>query len=380
MRFSARTDQRDEPNALANAVARATAEGRALFDLTASNPTTVGLPYPPVTLDDPRAATYEPLPLGLASARAAAAATLGVPPERCALTASTSEAYGVLFTMLCDAGDAVLVPAPSYPLLAFLAAFHDVTLVPYPLVFAGGWHVDLDAMRAARTERTRAIVTVSPNNPTGSYLGREELDAMLALDLPVISDEVFARYPLGDRVPEGRLETVAHADQGLVFALSGLSKLAALPQMKLGWIGVGGAPSLVRAAMARLELVLDTYLSVATPVQHALPRLLEAGEVTRAAIRCRVRANLATLKATLPPIASVLPVEGGWYAIVRVPETASDEAWAVTLVTRYDVHVHPGYFFDMTRGAHLVVSLLTPEAELAAGASRIAACIGEEAR
>jgi len=274
--------------------------------------------------------------------------------------------------MLADPGDEILVPAPSYPLLGFLAAFESVRLVPYPLVYAGSWHVDVDAMKRAVTPRTRAIVVVSPNNPTGSYLGRSELEAMLDLGLPVISDEVFAPYPIA--VPDDRVRTVAHATRGLVFALSGLSKLAALPQMKLGWIAVAGEGALVAEAMARLELVLDAYLSVGAPVQHALPSLLRGSTTTTDAIRARVRTNLAVVQGAMTGTsATVLTVEGGWYAIVRVPDTRSEEEWVLALIEEDSVHVHPGYFFDMHAGAHLVVSLLTPEDVFAEGVARIRA-------
>jgi alanine-synthesizing transaminase len=393
MPFSARTSQHDEPNALAAAVLRARARagegGPQLLDLTTGNPTTAGIPYAAQdildALHDPRGLVYAPEPLGVATAREAVArdwTARGTPIDtsRIALTASTSEAYGVLFKVLCDPGDEVLVPAPSYPLLGFLAAFESLRLVPYPLVYAGRWHVDIAALRAAVGPRTKAIVVVSPNNPTGSYLGIEELEAMLDLDVPIISDEVFATYPLAgasDAVPEGRIASVASARRSLVFALSGLSKLAALPQLKLGWIGVAGEPTLAARAMARLELVLDTYLSVATPVQHALPAILRTRTSAEAAIRARTRTNLRALREVLAtaPSASVLDVEGGWYAMVRVPDTRSDEEWALDLVERDGVHVQPGYFFDMSRGAHLVLSLLTPEDTFAEGVRRLAARI-----
>ena len=397
MPFSVRTSQHDEPNALTAAVARARAQGgeggAALLDLTVGNPTTAGIPYAAreilEALADPRGLVYAPEALGTTAAREAVARDwsargTAIDASRIALTASTSEAYGVLFKVLCDPGDEVLVPAPSYPLLGFLAAFESVHLVPYPLVYAGGWHVDNAALRAAIGPRTKAIVVVSPNNPTGSYLGREELEAMLDLGLPIVSDEVFATYPLdgpANGVPEGRIASVARAERGLVFALSGLSKLAALPQMKLGWIGVAGEPSLAARAMARLELVLDTYLSVATPVQHALPVILRTRSVAEDAIRARTRQNLRVLRelCARAPSASVLDVEGGWYAIVRVPDTRTDEEWALELVERDRVHVQPGYFFDMSRGAHLVLSLLTPEDTFAEGMKRIVTRIEEHA-
>jgi hypothetical protein len=381
MSFSARTRHHDVPNALTEAVRRA---GPDLIDLTTSNPTTAGLPYDEATilgaLGDPRAMRYEPEALGLASARAAVASETGADASRIAITASTSEAYAVLFKILCDPGDEILVPAPSYPLLDFLSAYENVTLVPYPLVYAGRWHVDLDALQRAKTPRTKAIVVVAPNNPTGSYLGADELEAMLDLDLPIVSDEVFASFPLGDAIPEGRVATVARATRGLVFALSGLSKLAALPQMKLGWITVGGAEDRIREAMARLALVLDAYLSVNTPIQHALPAILAARGPTTRAIAARTRANLALLRERVRgSSATVLDVEGGWYAVIRVPETKSDEQWAVELVKDDAVHVHPGYFFDMPRGAHLVLGLLTPEDRFAEGTRRILARISRTA-
>ena len=392
MTFSRRTDPRqrpDEPtNALTRAVASRRASGERVFDLTVSNPTRAGLAYDEeairAAISAPDALIYSPEPLGLPAARAAAAADyaavgIDLAPSRVALTASTSEAYAVLFKLLCDPGDDVLVPAPSYPLLAWLAAFEAVELSTYPLAYAGGWHVDLGALRDAVGPRTRAIVVVSPNNPTGSYLRTDELEAMLDLGLPIISDEVFARYPLSSP-NDDRVLSVLAADRGLVFGLSGLSKLVGLPQLKLGWIACGGDEARVVDDIERLDTVLDAYLSVGTPVQHALPALLRAGERTRAAIRARTQANLETVRslAGRAPAVSVLDVEGGWYATLRVPETQSDEEWALSLVEEDGVHVHPGYFFDMSRGAHLVVSLLTPEADLREGMARIAARVAAD--
>jgi alanine-synthesizing transaminase len=377
MSFSTRSLQEDVPNALTRALADAKARGPVL-DLTVSNPTTAGIAYDEGAItsafSDRRLLAYEPHPLGLASARAAVAQEIDHDERRIALTASTSEAYAVLFKMLCDPGDEILVPAPSYPLLGWLAAFEAVRLAPYPLVYAGRWMVDVAALRDAVTPRTKAIVVVNPNNPTGSYLGRGELDAMLDLGLPLVSDEVFARYPLADGVPDDRVATVLVAERGLVFSLSGLSKLCGLPQMKLGWIAAGGDALHADAAMQRLEIVLDAYLSVGTPVQTALPALLAAGRETRRAIRERTKKNLAVVREVLARAtqATVLDVEGGWYVTIRVPETMNDEEWAVALATEDAVHVHPGFFFDMDRGAHLVVSLLTPEADLAEGIGRLA--------
>lgn len=390
MDFSERTSHPNAPNALTTALdaarARQKARGEAFFDLTVSNPTTAGITYDGGVLPalaHAGAAVYAPEPLGLLSARAAVAAHVGasgtsVDATRIAITASTSEAYAALFKIFCDPGDEILVPSPSYPLLEYLAAFECVNLKPYPLVYAGGWHVDLEGLKSAVGPRTRAIVVVAPNNPTGSYLGAEELEAMLDTGLPIVSDEVFAEYPLGT-LPEGRVRSVLGAQRGLVVALSGLSKSAALPQLKLGWIAAAGDAKNVDRLMARLELVLDAYLSVGAPVQHALPSLLSSAHVARDHVRTRTRKNLATVREVLAraPTATMLPVEAGWYATLRVPETRSDEAWAIELLERDGVYVHPGYFFDM-RGAHLVVSLLTPENTLAEGIRRVAERIAAE--
>ena len=395
--LSRRTQEHRAENALTAALARERArEGKlaAIVDLTTSNPTTAGLPYArgalQASLSRPGALVYEPAPLGLpiareAAARAFASTSVDIDPSRVAVMASTSEAYGALLKVLCDVGDAVLVPAPSYPLLAWLARFEGVELIPYPLVYADRWHVDLDAVRARVTERTRAIFVVSPNNPTGSYLARGELEALAAIGLPIVSDEVFAPYPLVGREDQPLRDALAehglaasaldvrHAAP-LVFSLSGLSKLAGLPQMKAAWIGVGGTDALARDALSRLELVCDVYLSVSAPTQHALGALLDASDGVTRAIRARTRKNLARLRAVMQaaPSCSVLHAEGGWYAMVRVPETRSDEAWALSLLEGERVYVHPGYFFDVARGAMLVVSLLCPEAALEEGARRIA--------
>ena len=395
MKFSRRTHVSDHgvPDEGTNALSRAVSgahqrasvgEGPPLLDLTVSNPTSAGLPYDSDALirafANPGALLYEPDALGLPSARRVVASDyesrgIDVDPARIAITSSTSEAYAILFKTFCDPGDEVLVPIPSYPLLAWLAAFEGVALRTYPLEYAGHWHVDLGALARAVTPRTRLIVVVNPNNPTGSFLGTGELEAMLDLGIPIISDEVFATYPLGASraIPEHRIDSALRARRGLVFALSGLSKLAGLPQMKLGWIACGGDSAHAAGAMDRLETVLDAYLSVGAPVQHALPELLRAGKTTSDAIRARTRSNLSIVReaARRAEAMSVLDVEGGWYATLRVPETRSDEQWAIALVEDQSVYVHPGYFFDMTRGAHLVVSLLTPEDQLREGMSRI---------
>ena len=259
--FSQRTAHHEAENALTIAI-----RGRRdLLDLTISNPTTADLPYDTEEIAAALAcaAPYEPASLGLLSAREAAAADLGVSVDRVALTASTSEAYAVLFKLLADPGDEILVPVPSYPLFSFLAAYESIVVRTYPIVYVGRWHVDVGSLRAAVTPKTKAVVVVAPNNPTGSFLSGEELEALLDLQIPIISDEVFSRYPLAPH--DGHVKTVAHADRSLVFALSGLSKRAALPQMKLGWMAAAGEASLVDRAMARLSIVLDAYLSPGAP-------------------------------------------------------------------------------------------------------------------
>jgi aspartate/methionine/tyrosine aminotransferase len=394
--FSKRLTWNPPENALA-ALARRQAEGGGVLDLTESNPTRVGLDYPSgplrLALAGTNVASYAPAPLGIASARAAVAAEYAragveVDPARIVLTASTSESYGFLFKLLADPGDAVLVPEPSYPLFEYLARLEGVVPAPYRLGFDGAWHLGADvvergfAASVARGARPRAIVVVSPNNPTGSFLKRAELaklgEVCARHDLALICDEVFAGYGFAadaSRVPTLAAEP-ALADVVPSFSLGGLSKSCGLPQLKLGWIVVGGPdPS---GALAALELIADTALSVATPVQEALPELLALGAEVRTSIRTRVTANVQALAALVPPASgcTVLPVEGGWSAIVRVPATRSDEAWAGALLADAGVLVHPGYFFDLEGGVFLVVSLLPPTDVFAEGIRRLVALVG----
>jgi alanine-synthesizing transaminase len=378
---SARSSFDLAPNRLSQALVRARQEAKPILDLTESNPTRAGLPYPRGIILDALASTdallYEPAPFGLWSAREAVAREIGVAPARVVLTASTSEAYAFLFKLLCDPGDEVLVPVPSYPLFEHLARLESVRAVPYRLAYDGAWHVDLDSVRRAVSARTRAVVTVSPNNPTGSYLKRPELAALAALRLPIVSDEVFASYPLRED-PE-RASSALQAQGPLVFSLGGLSKLAALPQMKLAWIAVGGDAPDVTDAMGRLEVIADAFLSVGTPVQHALPHLLATRGATESAIRSRTRANLRLLRSRVTNTpATLLDVEGGWYATLRIPATRSEESWVLALLEENGVYVHPGHFFDFEREAYLVLSLLTPEASFAEGVARIVTRLARE--
>jgi aspartate/methionine/tyrosine aminotransferase len=383
IRLSSRSSFDLAPNALTEALQRARGGGRPVLDLTESNPTRAGLTYDRdamlSALASPGALTYEPASFGLSAARETVAKHLAVTPSRVVLTASTSEAYAFLFKLLCDPGDEVLVPVPSYPLFEHLARLECVRAVPYRLAYDGVWHVDLASVRAAAGPKTRAIVLVTPNNPTGSYVKRDELAALADLGLPLVSDEVFAPYALDERLDPRRASSALEAEGALVFALGGLSKSAALPQMKLAWTVDGGPSPLVDPVMAQLEIVADAFLSVGAPVQHALPGLLAAGSRTAAMITARTRDNLGWLRevAAGSP-ASVLDVEGGWYATLRVPRTRSEERWALTLLEQDGVYVHPGHFFDFDAEAYLVVSLLTPEATFREGIERLLARVGED--
>jgi aspartate/methionine/tyrosine aminotransferase len=368
--FSSRSAVDLSPNALAVALAKARGS-RSLLDLTESNPTRAGISYDEEAIFSSLATRasllYEPSPFGLAPAREAVARDLsvhGVPVDasQVVLTASTSEAYAFAFKLLCDPGDEVLVPRPSYPLFEHLARIEAVRAVPYRLAYDGAWHVDLPSARAAVSPRTRAIIVVSPNNPTGSYLKSAELAELAALGLPIVSDEVFARYPLRDDPTRAvsALDAAGRDGAPLVIALGGLSKLAALPQAKLAWMVVGGDPARASEALGRLEVIADAFLSVGTPVQHALPALLSSRHVAEEAIRRRTRENLAWLTAAVNGSAvSRLDAEGGWYATLRLPRTRDEEAWALAVLEEDGVHVHPGHFFDFEDEAYVVVSLLT---------------------
>jgi aspartate/methionine/tyrosine aminotransferase len=396
--FSSRLTWGRPENALARLERERRAAGAPLIDLTESNPTRVGLPYPAdeirAALAPAEAVRYQPAPRGRPEARAAIAADyagrgVAVDADRIVLSASSSESYAWLFKLLCDPGDAVLVPEPSYPLFEYLARLEGVVPVPYRLAYDGAWHLDGAAIAGALARATaeaggrrpRALVAVSPNNPTGSFLKRLELEPLAraceAADLAVICDEVFADYGVGDdpaRVPLLAAEAVFTA-RVPTFSLGGLSKSCGLPQIKVGWIVVGGSPERAADALARLELVADTYLSVATPAELALPRLLEIGAGVRRAIAARVAGNRRALGSALPAGApcTLLPAEGGWSAILRVPATETDEAWAAELLTEDGVLTHPGYFFDLQGGTFLVLSLLPEPATFAEGIRRLVA-------
>jgi alanine-synthesizing transaminase len=382
--FSSRIPGNLDQNRIARAVRRARDEGRALIDLTVTNPTSVGIAYPRGTLDalaSPEALRYEPAAFGVEPARAAVCADyarrgVAVDPAHVVLTASTSDAYSLLFKLLCAPdGDAVLVPTPSYPLFDHLTALDGVRAIPYRLDFHGRWTIALEDLDRGWTKAVRAVLAVSPNNPTGSVVAAEELDALAARcaerRAALIVDEVFADYRLAPAAA-----TSVQADlpaSCLTFRLGGLSKSAGLPQVKLGWIAASGPGGLVRDALARLEVICDAYLSVATPVQIAAPSLMAAGAGVRASILERIRANHDALvrQASAHPAIRVLPVEGGWSAVIRVPSTRREEDLVLELLERDDVLIHPGFFFDFPHEAFLVCSLLPEPQRFADGVRRL---------
>jgi alanine-synthesizing transaminase len=382
--FSSRTPADLTPNRLAEALKAARAEGRAILDLTESNPTRAGFAYPGDILRplaDPEALHYRPSPLGLFEARRAIAreyarSGLDIAPERILLTPSTSDAYGSLFKLLTDAGDDVLVPAPSYPLFDHLARLDQITARPYLLDGDRGWRIDFASLESVLTPRTRAILVVSPNNPTGTFVQPDEVERLsriaAAHDLALIADEVFGDYELapGARQRAGR---VAGRADVLTFSLGGLSKSVGLPQVKLAWMAAAGPSRLVEAALERLELICDTYLSVSTPVQIAAAELLVRGETIREQIARRVSNNYRALSNTLAtaPACRLSPSEGGWYGVVQVPSFEPEEALVLGLLENDGVLAHPGYFFDFPKESFLVVSLIVPEPSFAEGIRRM---------
>lgn len=369
--FSRRTNWKLTKNAYTEALERFRASGRELLDLTVSNPTEVGLRYESErllkALASPRALEYEPVAKGLLPAREAVAGYyaengIEVSPAQIFLTVSTSEAYTYAFRLLCEPGDEVLVPQPSYPLFEFLADLQDVKLRPYELIYDHGWQIDFHSLECAITPDTRAVLVVHPNNPTGSYVKKEEkrlLDRICEKhEMAVIADEVFLDYSLGE------VESLSFAGSrgALTFTLSGLSKISGLPQMKAAWMVLNGPDSLAQEASARLEVIADTYLSPNAPVQWALPEMLSTRVGIQEQLIERVRENLAVLDEGLSrqSLCSRLEVEGGWYAILRVPATRSDEELAIELLDREGVLVQPGHFYDFASDGYLVVSLITP--------------------
>jgi aspartate/methionine/tyrosine aminotransferase len=382
--FSSRTNWKLAPNRFTIALDKHRAAGRKLLDLAASNPTNIGLRYNSETilfsLTNPRALEYRPDAKGLRPARDAVSAYYRergatVDPERLVLSTSTSEAYSFVFRLLCDPGDDVLVPAPSYPLFQFLADLQDVRLRPYPLFHDHGWHLDMHARGTALGERTRAVMLVHPNNPTGSYVKPSEAEELNAIcsqrGVALVVDEVFLDFA-HDGQPRSTFASVAPTP-ALTFILSGLSKIAGLPQMKFAWIAVAGPDDLTRDALARLELIADTYLSMNAPIQLAASVLFAQRHDFQRQLMPRIRANLAEFDRQLSAqkLCERMEMEGGWYAVLRVPVTRSDEDLAIALLEKRSVLVHPGHFYDFPADGYLVLSLITPEGEFREGVGRL---------
>lgn len=385
--FSSRLP-RLESNAFSHALRRARRNGRPLHDLTETNPTAVGLSYSPSLVEPlafPAALDYHPEPRGLAAARAAVArefARGGVTarPDHIVLTSGTSEAYGLLFKLLCDPGDEVLIPSPSYPLFELLSGLDAVAVRHYVLDPLGGWVLDRGSLERAVTPSTRAVLVVSPNNPTGSVVSAGDRDWLAAFcadrGLAIVADEVFADYLHAPATASASFVSFAAESRALTFTLGGLSKSAGLPQLKLAWMLVSGPPDLVDGALERLDVICDTYLSVSTPVQVAAASLIGQGRVVRDQIRGRLAQNLGAIETGLashPEVALHRPA-GGWSAVLRVPAVEPEEALVVRLLDD-GVVVHPGYFFDFAHEAYLVVSLLPEPDVFRDGLARILATL-----
>jgi alanine-synthesizing transaminase len=376
--FADRTNWNLQVNPLSEALAQHRAEGKPLLDLTISNPTECGFESDShailQALANPASLTYNPDPRGLFGARQAVAAYYAaraskVPADNIILTTSTSEAYSFVFRTICNPGDEILIPEPSYPLFAFLADIQDVKLVRYPLDYDYGWQINFHALQQAITARTRGVIVVHPNNPTGHFTKPHELEELNEIcatrNLAIIADEVFLDFALQGEPPF----SFAQNSAALTFTMSGLSKISGLPQMKAAWLITSGPEDLKSQALARLEIIADTYLSMNAPVQHAIPALLEQRHSFQKQLLARVRKNLAQLdqQLTLQKSCVRLAVEAGWYAVLRVPATRSDEQLAIELLTQENVYVHPGHFYDFPSEGLLIVSLITPEEEFAAG-------------
>jgi alanine-synthesizing transaminase len=380
--FAKRTNWNLETNRLSVALAAHRAAGKPLIDLTVSNPTECGFQYDERAilgaLGNPAALKYEPNPRGLEVARSAVARYYAerdalVSSDDIFLTTSTSEAYSYVFRTLCEPDDELLIPEPSYPLFEFLADIQDVRLVRYPLVYDYGWQIDFHALEQAITPRTRGVIVVHPNNPTGHFTKLDEMrklnEICAARKLAIIADEVFLDFALKPT----QITTFAANFETLTFAMSGLSKICGLPQMKAAWLIVAGPASWKAAALARLEVIADTYLSMSAPIQWAMPTFLAQRHAFQKQLMARVRENLSELDRQLErqKFCSRLEVEGGWNAVLRVPATRSDEALALELLATKSVYVHPGHFYDFPAGGYLVLSLITPTQAFREGLSSL---------
>ncbi len=383
-RFSSRLQWDAQPNPLTQLLERKLQQGARVLDLTESNPTRAKFDYPADAIlaaaFDESVLTYDPDPKGSLQAREAvseycAKRNSDVAPSQIILTASTSEAYSYLFKLLTDPGDEILVPRPSYPLFEYLAAMESLRVQPYPLHYDGHWRIDVDALVKLATPRTRALVLVNPNNPTGSFLKQDQwlqLESFAAArGIAILSDEVFSDYGWGG--DSSRVSSLTRvAGNVLRFSMSGLSKVCGLPQMKLGWIVAQGPGH--EKALTGLEWIADTFLSVSTPVQVALPRLLHFGMGVQQQILRRTQDNFARLRHAFDgeSACQVLNVEGGWYAILQIPQTRDEESWCLALLDQCNVRVQPGFFYDFESEAFLVLSLLTEPGLFGEGVKRIA--------
>lgn len=379
--FASRTNWNLQPNRLAEALEWHKASGRPLLDLNASNPTECGFKYdaPAImrALCAPASLQYRPDPKGLKSARQAvsdyyAEHSVRVAIDDLILTASTSEAYSFIFRLLCNPGDELLIPTPGYPLFDFLADVTDVKLTRYPLFYDHGWHIDMHALEQAITPRTRGVIVVHPNNPTGHFTKTEETAQLNQIcstnKMAIIADEVFLDFSLG-----AVQKSFVSNSGALTFTMSGISKISGLPQMKFAWLAVSGPEGIKREALARLEMIADTYLSLNTPIQLAAPVLLQQRKQFQSQLMVRVRVNLAELDSQLSGKRHVsrLAVEGGWYAVLRIPATRPDEELALELLEKHEVYLHPGHYYDFPGDGYLVVSLITPEQDFSEGVRRI---------
>jgi aspartate/methionine/tyrosine aminotransferase len=372
-RFSSRTHWETSEDIYAQALHAARAAGRKLIDLTASNPTACGFQFDSVSiltpLGNPSALTYDPDPRGMRSACKAVAAYYAdhgasVNVDELVLTTSTSEAYSFLFRLLCDPGDEVLAAQPSYPLFDFLADVDDVRLKPYPLFYDHGWSIDLHALEQAITPRTRAVLVVHPNNPTGQYVSANERQALQELcarrGLALIVDEVFLDYRIAEtqQARDNAVSFAAGDHAALTFVLSGMSKIAALPQMKAAWVLTKGPLQAQQEALRRLEIIADTFLSMSAPIQLALPHWLASRQSIQQQIKERVRANWQFVRKTLTGSnLHWLDWEAGWNLVLRAPGRSDDVAWATRLVEQHGLVTHPGSFYGMSQG-RLVISLI----------------------
>lgn len=380
--FAKRTNWSLETNRLSAALAAHRASGKRLLDLTHSNPTECGFQYDEKAIREALSGgevmAYKPNPRGLPSARAAVAKYyaekgVGVSAEDIFLTASTSEAYSFVFRLLCDPDAEMLVPSPSYPLFDFLAEIHDVRLIRYPLIDDGAWQIEFAELERAITDRTRGIIVVHPNNPTGHYVKPAEMERLsqicAARDLALIADEVFFDFS----VEHDELRSFAANSQTLTFTMSGVSKISGLPQMKAAWVALGGPENLKAQAADRLEVIADTFLSVSAPAQVALPVLLAQRFGFQQQLMARLQRNLAEMDRQLArnDSCSRLRIEGGWYAVLRVPKLLDDEEFAIGLLEEHSVYIHPGHFYDFSEPTYLVISLLVPEKDFAEGLRRL---------